>query len=93
MIDDAERGSVDVILVEHIDRLAGNAADTIRLREQIELIGVEIHTCAFGPITEMHAGLKGLMSAMYPKRLAVQCEATRAGGRRWDHLRSCSGPG
>jgi DNA invertase Pin-like site-specific DNA recombinase len=79
MIRDAERGSFDVILVEHIDRLARNAADTIRLREQMEFIGVEIHTCASGLVTEMHAGLEGLMSAMYLKQLAVHVRRGQAG--------------
>jgi site-specific DNA recombinase len=79
MISDAERGSFDVILVEHIDRLARNAADTIRLREQMEFIGVEIHTCASGLVTEMHAGLEGLMSAMYLKQLAVHVRRGQAG--------------
>jgi DNA invertase Pin-like site-specific DNA recombinase len=80
MIGDAERGSFDVILVEHIDRLARNAADTIRLREQMEFIGVEIHTCASGLVTEMHAGLEGLMSAMYLKQLAVHVRRGRPVG-------------
>jgi DNA invertase Pin-like site-specific DNA recombinase len=79
MIGDAERGSFDVILVEHIDRLARNAADTIRLREQMEFIGIEIHTCASGLVTEMHAGLEGLMSAMYLKQLAVHVRRGQAG--------------
>jgi len=52
----------------HIDRLARNAADTIRLREEMEFRGIEIHTCASGLVTEMHAGLEGLMSAMYFNR-------------------------
>jgi DNA invertase Pin-like site-specific DNA recombinase len=65
LIGDAERGGFEVILVEHIDLLSRNAADTIRLREQMEFIGVEIHACASGLVTEMHAGLEGLMSAMY----------------------------
>lgn len=64
MVEDAERGGLDIILVEHIDRLARNAADTIRLREEMEFRGIEIHTCASGLVTEMHAGLEGLMSAM-----------------------------
>jgi site-specific DNA recombinase len=41
LVHDANHGAFDVILVEHIDRLARNAADTIRLREQVEFIGVE----------------------------------------------------
>jgi DNA invertase Pin-like site-specific DNA recombinase len=40
MVEDAERGA----FVEHIDRLARNAADTIRLREEMEFQGIEIHT-------------------------------------------------
>jgi len=79
MVDDAERRAFDVILVEHIDRLARNAADTIRLREEMEFRGIEIHTCASGLVTEMHAGLEGLMSAMYLKQLAVHVRRGQAG--------------
>jgi hypothetical protein len=31
----------------------------IRLREQMEFIGIEIHTCSSGLVTELHAGLGG----------------------------------
>ncbi len=79
LVEDAERGYLDIILIEHIDRLARNAADTIRLREQMEFIGVEIHTCASGLVTEMHAGLEGLMSALYLKQLAVHVRRGQAG--------------
>jgi DNA invertase Pin-like site-specific DNA recombinase len=78
-VDDANRGAFDVILVEHIDRLARNAADTIRLREQMEFIGVEIHSCASGLVTDMHAGLEGLMSALYLKQLAVHVRRGQSG--------------
>lgn len=79
MVEDAERGAFDTILVEHIDRLARNAADTIRLREEMEFRGIEIHTCASGLVTEMHAGLEGLMSAMYLRQLAVHVRRGQAG--------------
>jgi DNA invertase Pin-like site-specific DNA recombinase len=82
LVDDANRGAFDVILVEHIDRLARNAADTIRLREQMEFIGIEIHTCASGLVTEMHAGLEGLMSALYLKQLAVHVRRGQSGRMR-----------
>jgi hypothetical protein len=52
LVDDANRGAFDVILLEHIDRLSRNAADTIRLREQMDFIGIDIHTCASGLVTE-----------------------------------------
>ncbi|HMA73130.1 MAG TPA: recombinase family protein, partial [Xanthobacteraceae bacterium] len=79
MVDDAEHGCFDIILAEHIDRIARNAADAIRLREQMEFIGVEIHTCASGLVTELHAGLEGLMSALYLKQLAVHVRRGQAG--------------
>src|SRR5260370_17671551 len=45
----------------------------------MEFIGVEIHTCASGLVTEMHAGLEGLMSALYLKQLAVHVRRGQAG--------------
>jgi len=79
LVDDAGRGTFDVILVEDIDRLSRNAADTIRLREQMEFIGIEIHTCASGLVTELHAGLGGLMSSMFLKNLATHVRRGQAG--------------
>src|SRR5215468_6823984 len=79
LVDDAKRGAFDLILLERIDRLSRNAADTIRLREQMDFIGIEIHTCASGLVTEMHAGLEGLMSAMYLRQLAVHVRRGQAG--------------
>jgi DNA invertase Pin-like site-specific DNA recombinase len=79
LVDDAGRGAFDVILVEDIDRLSRNAADTIRLREQMEFIGIEIHTCASGLVTELHAGLGGLMSSMFLKNLATRVRRGQAG--------------
>jgi|SRR5262252_8551765 len=79
LVDDAKRGAFDLILLERIDRLSRNAADTIRLREQMDFIGIEIHTCASGLVTEMHAGLEGLMSAMYLKQLAHHVRRGQSG--------------
>jgi hypothetical protein len=45
----------------------------------MEFRGIEIHTCASGLVTEMHAGLEGLMSQMYLKQLAVHVKRGQAG--------------
>jgi hypothetical protein len=51
----------------------------IRMRERMDFIGIEIHTCASGLVTEMHAGLEGPMSAMYLKQLAHHVRRGQAG--------------
>lgn len=56
---------------------AGRAVEL--LREEMEFRGIEIHTCASGLVTEMHAGLEGLMSAMYLRQLAVHVRRGQAG--------------
>ena len=79
LLDAANRGAFNVILLEHIDRLSRNAADTMHLREQMEFISIEIHTCASGLVTKLHAGLEGLMSDMYIEQLRHHVRRGQAG--------------
>ncbi len=72
LVQDARAGRFEVILAEDLDRLSRNQADIAGLYERMTFAGVEIWTVADGRISEMHVGLKGTMSALFLKNLALK---------------------
>jgi DNA invertase Pin-like site-specific DNA recombinase len=79
LVADARRGLLDAILAEDLDRLSRNQADIAGLYEAMTFLGIGIHTFADGLVTEMHIGLKGTMSALFLKALAVKIRRGMAG--------------
>ena len=79
MLADAADGQFDVVIAEDIDRLARGEGDAPKLRQQLEFIGVELHTCTDGRITKLHAGLKGLMSSLFLDNLIAHTKRGMAG--------------
>jgi site-specific DNA recombinase len=53
------------VLAEDIDRLARKQADSSRLRERLEFLGIELQTVADGKVTKLASGLRGLMSELF----------------------------
>ncbi|MFC0193594.1 recombinase family protein [Aureimonas pseudogalii] len=90
LVADARRGEINIILAEDIDRLSRNQSDIAGFYERMTFAGVEVWTVADGRISEMHIGLKGTMSAMFLRNLALKThrglsgrvrEGSFAGGR------------
>jgi site-specific DNA recombinase len=79
MLADAEDRQFDIIISEDIDRLARGEGDAPKLRQRLEFLGVEIHTCADGHVTKLHAGLKGLMSSLFLDNLIAHTKRGMAG--------------
>lgn len=71
MCADAKAGRFDIILAEDLGRLSRKQADTSQLREQMEFLGIEVHTVADGKVTKLHSGLRGLMSEMFLDNLRL----------------------
>ncbi len=65
MLADAEDRLFDVLIAEDIDRLARGEGDAPKLRQRLEFLGIDIHTCTDGHVTKLHAGLKGLMGSLF----------------------------
>jgi DNA invertase Pin-like site-specific DNA recombinase len=65
MLLDAERGRVDVIVVEALDRLGRKLADIADLHDRLQFVNVKIHAASTGEITPMHIGLLGTMAQLY----------------------------
>lgn len=76
MQDLARTGAFDVIVAEGLDRLSRDQEHIAGLHKRMTYLGIEIVTKAEGPITEMHVGLNGTMSALFLRQLA---QKTRRG--------------
>jgi site-specific DNA recombinase len=66
----AMAGRFDVLVAEALDRLSRDQEHIAGLHKRMRFLGVEIFTKAEGPITEMHVGLGGTMSAIFLRHLA-----------------------
>jgi DNA invertase Pin-like site-specific DNA recombinase len=51
LLDDAEAGRVDVILVEHLDRVSRDLRDAMEVVDRLGAAGVELHVVAAPGIT------------------------------------------
>ena len=88
LIDHAERGRIDIVIAEALDRLSRDQADVATLFKRLSFHGVGIFTLAEGEISELHVGLKGTMNQLFLKDLAAKTrrglrgrvEAGRSGG-------------
>src|SRR5215475_15518447 len=79
MLADAEDHLFDIIISEDIDRLARGEGDAPKLRQRLEFLGIEMHTCTDGHITKLHAGLKGLMGSLFLDNLIAHTKRGMAG--------------
>src|SRR6266700_4282842 len=79
MLTHAEDHQFDIIIAEDINRLARGEGDAPKLRQRLEFLGIEMHTCTDGHITKLHAGLKGLMSSLFLDNLIAHTKRGMAG--------------
>ncbi|RID89671.1 recombinase family protein [Gemmobacter lutimaris] len=66
----AMAGQFDVLVAEALDRLSRDQEHIAGLHKRMRFLGVEIFTKGEGPISEMHVGLGGTMSAIFLRHLA-----------------------
>jgi DNA invertase Pin-like site-specific DNA recombinase len=65
LLRDARSRSFDVVVCESLDRLGRNLADVAELFDQLNFLGIGIHTIQQGPISQLHIGMLGTMSQMF----------------------------
>jgi DNA invertase Pin-like site-specific DNA recombinase len=70
LLADARAGCFDIIISESLDRFSRDQEHIAAFFKQVTFAGISIVTLAEGPISELHVGLKGTMSALYLKDLA-----------------------
>jgi len=78
LMDQASKGSFDIVMTEALDRLSRDQADVATLYKRLSFHGVRIITLSEGEINELHVGLKGTMNQLFLKDLAAK---TRRGLR------------
>ncbi|RYB04459.1 recombinase family protein [Lichenibacterium ramalinae] len=78
MFEMARRHEVDIILIEDPDRFARRLVDALRFYEELEALGVELHSAKHGKLDTVHIMILGYMAAEGRKRLLAQME----GGKR-----------
>ena len=76
MLEDARKGSFDILISEAMDRLSRDQEDIAGLYKQLTFAGVKLITLSEGEVNELHVGLKGTMNALFLKDLA---QKTRRG--------------
>ena len=89
LLQEARRGTFDVVVAEALDRLSRDLEDVAHLFKHLSFAGVRLFTLSEGDISELHIGFSGTMGALYLKHLA---EKTRRGLRgRVEQGRSAGG--
>jgi site-specific DNA recombinase len=75
-MQDATRGSFDLVYAEALDRISRDQEDAAGFFKRMVFAEVMIVTLAEGEISELHVGLKGTMNALFLKDFA---QKTRRG--------------
>lgn len=70
LLEDARARAFDVVVAESIDRISRDQEHIAAFHKQMSFQGIPVITVAEGPISELHIGLKGTMSALFLKDLA-----------------------
>ena len=79
LLQAAERGEVDIIVAESLNRLSRDQADTAPLFKRMSFFGDRLHTIADQDLDELKVGVGSLVSALYIKDIA-QKNPPRLGG-------------
>jgi site-specific DNA recombinase len=70
LLEDAQRGQLDIVVAEGLDRLSRDQEDIAGLFKRLRFAGIRLVTLAEGEISELHVGLKGTMNALFLRDLA-----------------------
>lgn len=79
MMAAADRGEFAVVLVEDIDRLSRNAADTHGLFEALDALDIVVCTVSSGLVTEIELAFKAVQNSQYVKQLAFKTRRGQEG--------------
>lgn len=67
LIAAAQRGKLDLVVAEGLDRMSRSLKDIAAIYETLSYHGVGIWTAHEGRVSELHIGLKGTMNALFLK--------------------------
>jgi len=72
LLRDARAKRFELVIAESLDRFSRDQEHIAGFYKLMSFAGISVTTLAEGTITELHVGLKGTMSALYLKDLALQ---------------------
>jgi site-specific DNA recombinase len=72
LLAEVERGRVDIVLTESLDRLSRDLEHVANIYKRITFHNAQIITLSEGVVTDMHVGLRGTMASLYLKDLAAK---------------------
>jgi site-specific DNA recombinase len=72
LLAEVERGRVDIVLTESLDRLSRDLEHVANIYKRIIFHNAQIVTLSEGVVTDMHVGLRGTMASLYLKDLAAK---------------------
>ena len=91
MLADAEDRLFDVLIAEDIDRLARGEGDAPKLRQRLEFLGIDIHTCTDGHITKR---VKAELKLVHPRANEQRGGwIPKEGRQEWECARPAGQPG
>ena len=85
LLADARSGRYDVVMAEALDRVSRDQEHIAGFYKHLCFAGVRMVTIAEGDISELHIGLKGTMSALFLKDLALKTHRGIEGRVRAGH--------
>jgi DNA invertase Pin-like site-specific DNA recombinase len=80
LLSDVRTGRFDVVIAEALDRISRDQEHIAGFYKQLTFANVRVVTLAEGDISELHIGLKGTMSALFLKDLALKTHRGLEGG-------------
>ncbi len=72
LLSDARAGRFAMVIAEALDRFSRDQEHIAAFYKQMSFAGISVVTVAEGTITELHVGLKGAMSTLFLKDLAMK---------------------
>jgi site-specific DNA recombinase len=85
LMADARTDRFDLVIAEALDRISRDQEHIAGFYKQMSFAGVRVITLAEGDISELHIGLKGTMSALFLKDLALKTHRGLEGRVRAGH--------
>ena len=67
LLDLAEQGEFEVVLVEALSRVSSDQADIATVHKILDIYGVALISATEGPVSDIHTGLEGAMNALARK--------------------------
>jgi site-specific DNA recombinase len=79
LLQDAKSGLFDVVIVESLDRISRNLADTAKLHDMLKFYGVEVQTISSGPVSTLQIGFMGTMNQIFLDELGKKTKRGQRG--------------